>query len=94
MSIGRSYSALLIPMPPLTTDAWSATKYNTTAPFVYSDVYTAPILDLLDAQSGEKIVDFGCGTGELTKSLMNIVGQGGTVLGMDASENMVGIFKL
>ena len=76
-------------MPSSTIDAWSATKYNITASFVYSDAYTAPILDLLNAQSGEKIVDFGCGTGELTKSLMNIVGEGGTVLGMDASENMV-----
>lgn len=81
-------------MPPSTTDAWTATKYNTTGSFVYSDAYTAPILDLLNTQSGEKIVDFGCGTGELTKSLMNIVGEGGTVLGVDASENMVSNFKL
>src|SRR5258706_1812349 len=69
--------------------SWNATKYNTTASFVYSDAYTAPILDLLNAQSGEKIVDFGCGTGELTKLLTNIVGVNGTVLGLDASENMV-----
>lgn len=72
-----------------TADAWNATKYNATGSFVYSDAYTAPVLDLLNAQSGEKIVDFGCGTGELTKLLTNIVGVGGTVLGLDASKNMV-----
>jgi len=76
-------------MPPSTTDAWNATKYSTTASFVYSDAHTAPVLDLLNAQSGEKIVDFGCGTGELTKLLTNIVGVHGTVLGLDASKNMV-----
>src|SRR5258706_11818874 len=81
-------------MPPSTTDAWNATKYNTTASFVYSDAYTAPIFDLLNAQSGEKIVDFGCGTGELTKLLTNIVGVNGTVLGLDASENMVRTLNL
>jgi len=86
LGLGRLY---FLPMPSSTTDAWNATKYNTTASFVYSDAYTAPVLDLLNAQSGEKIVDFGCGTGELTKLLTNIVGGHGTVLGLDASENMV-----
>lgn len=94
MGIGGSYFALLLPMLPPTADAWNATKYNTLASFVYSDAYTAPILDLLNAQSGEKILDFGCGTGELTKSLTNIVGESGTVLGLDASENMVGSLDL
>ena len=81
-------------MPPSSTDTWNATNYNTTASFVYSDAFTAPILDLLNAQSGEKIVDFGCGTGELTKLLTNTVGVNGTVLGLDASENMVGRLNL
>ena len=75
-------------MPPPTTDAWDATQYNSTASFVYSNAYTAPILDHLNAQLGEKIVDFGCGTGELTKLLTNLVGEDGKVLGLDASENM------
>ena len=94
MAIGRSHSAPFLTMPPSTTDTWNATNYNTTASFVYSDAFTVPILDLLNAQSGEKIVDFGCGTGELTKLLTNTVGVNGTVLGLDASENMVGRLNL
>ncbi len=36
-----------------------ANIYRTNAHFVYSDVFTAPVLALLDAKPGEKIVDLG-----------------------------------
>lgn len=71
---------------------WSASLYNKNASFVYSSAFTAPVLTLLDAQPGEKIIDFGCGSGELTLDLQKIVGvdEGqGMVVGMDISESMV-----
>ncbi|KAJ7242864.1 cyclopropane-fatty-acyl-phospholipid synthase [Mycena haematopus] len=45
---------------------WSAALYNKSAAFVYSPEFTAPVLDLLSAQPGEKILDLGCGSGEVT----------------------------
>ncbi|KAG8844802.1 hypothetical protein FRB91_002310 [Serendipita sp. 411] len=70
-------------------DTWSAAEYNNTASFVYSDKYTQPVLDLLQATAGERILDLGCGTGELTKALQNVVGTGGVIVGIDASANMI-----
>jgi ubiquinone/menaquinone biosynthesis C-methylase UbiE len=70
-------------------DKWSATKYNNTASFVYSDVYTRPTLDLLQAKEGERILDFGCGSGELTRGLQDALGPNGLVIGLDSSQSMV-----
>ncbi|CAE6347334.1 unnamed protein product [Rhizoctonia solani] len=41
----------------------------------------------------ERIVDLGCGTGELTLRLEELVGQEGLVIGVDASESMLGKAK-
>ena len=71
-----------------TKDTWSATEYNNTASFVYSDTFIQPVLDLLQPRVGERIVDFGCGSGEVTKALMDTVGPSGLVLGLDSSESM------
>ncbi|OCH91118.1 S-adenosyl-L-methionine-dependent methyltransferase [Obba rivulosa] len=70
-------------------DTWSASAYNKTAAFVYSQEFTSPILTLLSAQSGEKIIDFGCGTGELTLQVQAQVGNAGEVVGVDSSANMI-----
>ena len=71
---------------------WSAAKYNQTASFVYSDAFTAPVLELLSAKPGEKIIDIGCGSGEVTLAIKKIVdaAEGGHVVGIDASQSMVG----
>ncbi|KAG8851793.1 hypothetical protein FRB96_009068 [Tulasnella sp. 330] len=61
-------------------DTWSSTLYNTNASFVYSKQYTSAVLGLLDPKPGEKIIDFGCGTGEVTKELEQIVGKDGLVI--------------
>jgi len=70
---------------------WSASLYNRTAPFVYSSEYTGPVLSLLSARPGERIIDFGCGSGELTLDIQQTVkgGDGGSVCGVDYSESMV-----
>lgn len=67
----------------------NAEAYNTNASFVYSAQYTTAVLGLLDAQPGERIVDLGCGTGELTLQIADKVGESGLILGLDSSEDMV-----
>ena len=68
---------------------WSASQYNATASFVYSTAFTTPVFDLLQAKPGARIIDFGCGSGELTVKIQDIVGEGGFVVGTDISESMV-----
>ncbi|WVQ85734.1 hypothetical protein IAT38_007901 [Cryptococcus sp. DSM 104549] len=65
------------------------TAYQTNASFVYSDAYTAPVLGLLNPQKGDKIIDLGCGTGELTVNLKKVVGEEGVVIGVDANQSML-----
>lgn len=64
--------------------------YAQNASFVYSDANTAPVLKLLQASPGERIADIGCGSGELTWKLQQLVGQKGQVWGIDSNEKMVG----
>ncbi|KAK7056613.1 hypothetical protein VNI00_002330 [Paramarasmius palmivorus] len=69
---------------------WSASQYNKSASFVYSAAYTSPVLELLSAKPGERIIDFGCGSGEVTLELERVVRpSGGCVVGVDASESMI-----
>lgn len=70
---------------------WSANLYNHHAAFVYSNKFTAPVLGMLAPQPGEKIMDFGCGSGELTSEIAEILKQkdGGMIVGVDFSESMV-----
>jgi ubiquinone/menaquinone biosynthesis C-methylase UbiE len=63
--------------------------YATNASFVYSAKYTHAVLSLLDPQPGEKIIDLGCGTGDLTLKIKDAVGDQGEVVGVDSSESMV-----
>lgn len=68
---------------------WSATSYRNVASFVYSSEATSSVLQLLDARPGEKILDFGCGSGEVTAEIGRLVGPQGIVVGVDTSESMV-----
>ena len=66
------------------SQTWDADNYADNARFV-SDL-GAPVLDLLAPQSGERILDIGCGDGALTQ---NIVGTGATVVAIDQSPSQV-----
>ncbi|KAI9443058.1 S-adenosyl-L-methionine-dependent methyltransferase [Lactarius indigo] len=68
---------------------WSATSYRNIASYVYSSRATALILQLLDARPGERILDFGCGSGEVTAEIARLVGPQGMVVGVDTSESMI-----
>lgn len=68
---------------------YSADNYVKTAPFVFSDEYTGPILSWLNAGLGDRIIDLGCGSGELTVKIQNAIGAEGFVLGVDYNEDMV-----
>lgn len=63
---------------------WDATLYDKQHHFV-SD-YGADVLQWLAPQSGEHILDVGCGTGQLAAQ---IAASGALVLGTDASADMV-----
>lgn len=63
---------------------WNAELYQQKHAFVFH--YGADVLQVLDPQPGERILDLGCGTGELTAQ---IAARGAHVLGVDASASMV-----
>jgi trans-aconitate methyltransferase len=73
---------------------WSATEYRAIASYVYSPEATAPILQSLCASPGEKILDLGCGSGEVTAEIARLVGTDGIVAGFDSSEDMVDHYLL
>jgi trans-aconitate methyltransferase len=63
---------------------WSVAAYAANADFV--PALGQPVLDLLLPQSGERILDLGCGNGTLTEKL---VASGARVVGIDNSPDMV-----
>lgn len=68
---------------------WSAAEYRTVASYVYAPEATAPILQSLGASAGDKILDLGCGSGEVTAEIASLVRPDGIVVGVDSSEDMV-----
>ncbi|PWN40811.1 S-adenosyl-L-methionine-dependent methyltransferase [Ceraceosorus guamensis] len=66
-----------------------AEAYAKNAAFVYGDEAVRPVLQLLNAQPGEKILDVGCGNGQLTMRLSHLVGSTGRIEGTDASAKMI-----
>lgn len=67
-----------------TKDNWNANLYDIKHSFVSK--YGENLVELLDPKKGEKILDLGCGTGDLTKKLYDLRVD---VVGVDKSANMV-----
>ena len=63
---------------------WNADLYSTKHNFVFK--YGEDLIGWLQPKAGERILDVGCGTGELTNELSK---SGATIVGIDASEQMV-----
>ena len=69
---------------PAAAQAWSASGYARHAGFV--SALGAPLIDALDPVPGLRVLDLGCGDGELAAG---IVARGADVTGVDASASMV-----
>jgi SAM-dependent methyltransferase len=66
------------------TQTWDAQTYGLNGAFVHE--LAGGVLEWLAAKPGEKILDLGCGDGQLTQ---RIAATGADVLGVDASADMV-----
>ncbi|MBM7650234.1 trans-aconitate methyltransferase [Bacillus ectoiniformans] len=72
----------------ITKDNWNANLYDGKHSFV--SMFGSDLIDILAPQKGEKIIDLGCGTGDLAKKLFDL---GVNVIGVDKSENMISSAK-
>lgn len=63
---------------------WNAELYDSKHAFVSQ--YGESVLALLDVKPGERILDLGCGTGDLTKQIQE---QGAEAVAIDASAEMI-----
>jgi SAM-dependent methyltransferase len=71
-------------MSDMTTQQWNAVDYASHARFV-SDL-GQPVLDLLQPQTGERILDLGCGDGALTE---RVAASGSIAVGIDSSAELL-----
>lgn len=67
-----------------TNDSWNANLYDNKHSFVSK--YGNSLIELLDPKRGEKVLDLGCGTGDLSNTLYE---NGAEIIGVDKSRNMV-----
>lgn len=63
---------------------WDADRYQSQHSFVYE--FGSSLLDILDPKPGERILDLGCGTGELSHQISLCEA---TVIGIDADPQMI-----
>lgn len=65
--------------------SWDAELYEAQHGFVWK--FGEDLMKLLNPQKGERILDLGCGTGQLTQKIAE---RGADVLGLDSSPEMIG----
>ena len=65
-------------------DVWNSELYQSSHSFVWQ--YGRDLLILLNAKPGERILDVGCGTGQLTSEITQF---GAEVVGIDSSPDMI-----
>ncbi|HVY25041.1 MAG TPA: methyltransferase domain-containing protein [Polyangiaceae bacterium] len=76
--------AQLAGMPSVTEQAWNPTHYDRAGAFVPK--LAADLIELLAPEPGQRVLDLGAGTGDLTQAL---AAAGARPLGLDASQAMV-----
>jgi len=69
----------------LTAQKWDAELYEARHSFVWQ--FGKGLLEILNPRPGERILDVGCGPGQLTAKIAEA---GATVVGLDSSPDMVG----
>ncbi len=72
----------------MSQNSWNSALYETNHAFVWQ--YGESLLDLLAPKAGERILDLGCGTGQLTEKIAR---SGAFVQGIDSSLSMVSTAK-
>ena len=75
---------MTLPSSTTSSQQWNAAVYADNAHFV--PALGQPVLDMLLPQSGERILDLGCGDGALTEKLVAL---GAQVVGIDSSPDMI-----
>jgi|SRR6478672_5354664 len=68
----------------MSENCWNTSLYESQHAFVWQ--YGENLLELLSPQPGERILDLGCGTGQLTEK---IALTGAEVMGIDSSSTMI-----
>lgn len=63
---------------------WDAARYQERHSYVFA--YGESLIDVLAPRAGERILDLGCGSGQLTAK---IVERGAEVIGLDRSDEMI-----
>jgi trans-aconitate methyltransferase len=63
---------------------WDAARYQSRHSYVFG--YGEGLIDLLDPRAGERILDLGCGSGQLTAKIAE---SGAEAIGLDRSEEMI-----
>ena len=71
-------------MNSITEQSWNASHYDRAGAFVPK--LAADLLELLAPRPDERVLDLGCGTGDLTRQIAD---RGARVTGIDASSEMV-----
>ncbi|MEH7116989.1 methyltransferase domain-containing protein [Neobacillus vireti] len=66
------------------SNTWNANLYDSKHSFV--SMYGESLIELLAPKKGERILDLGCGTGDLAKQLSDY---GSEITGVDQSEKMI-----
>ena len=64
--------------------SWDAKQYQARHSYVFE--YGQAVVDLLAPQAGERILDLGCGSGQLTAAIAE---SGASVIGLDSSPEML-----
>ena len=72
----------------MSQDSWNSALYEQNHGFVWE--YGASVVELLAPQAGERILDLGCGTGQLTAKIAET---GAFVQGIDSSLAMISTAK-